>query len=92
MLFIFRALGFFALGMIFLTPFWLFNARLDRLMPPAPILSPRADAVTARLRGQLATALGGLKQDIRADMCRRNGKRLCVLTVCMSEPETARCR
>lgn len=77
MLFVFRTLNVFALGAIFLTPFWLFNSTLDRLLPhapPAAVMAPRLDATTARLRDQLVTVLGSLKKEIHADICRRGGK------------------
>jgi hypothetical protein len=94
MLLVFRTLSFFALGAILLTPFWFLNNTLDRLLPPAPMLSPRLDVENARLRDRFAGALDGLKQDIRADMCRHPGRRLCVLTVCLpaAEPRAPRCR
>jgi hypothetical protein len=98
MLFVFRTLNFFALGAIFLTPFWMFNSTLDHLLPHAPpVLSPRVDATTARLREQFVTVLSNLKKDIHADMCRREDAPLCVLSVCVPltgrvGPESSRCR
>ena len=74
MLFVFRTLNVCALGAIFLTPFWLFNSTLDRLLPhapPAAVMAPRFDTATARLRDQFVTVLGGLKREIHADICRR---------------------
>jgi hypothetical protein len=83
MLFVFRTLNFFALGAIFLTPFWMFNSTLDRLLPHAPpVLSPHVDAATTRLREQLVMVLSNLKKDIHADMCRRDGEPLCGLPGC----------
>jgi len=76
MLFVFRTLNVCALAAIFLTPFWLFNSRLDRLLPhapPAALMAPRLDGATARLRDQFVAVLGDLKKEIRADICRRGG-------------------
>jgi hypothetical protein len=88
MLFVFRTLNFFALGVIFLTPFWLFNSTLDRLLPHTPpVSSPRVDAV----RDQLITTLSNLKTDIRADMCRRDTRAICLLTICAPLSPERRC-
>jgi hypothetical protein len=93
MLFVFRTLNFFALGAIFLTPFWMFNNTLDRLLPHAPpVLSLRTDATTARLRDQLVTGLSNVKKDIRADMCRRDAGAVCLLTICVPRVLENRCR
>jgi hypothetical protein len=100
MLFVFRTLNFFALGAIFLTPFWFFNSTLDRLLPhtpPVPTLLPGFDTQTARLRDQLVTSLSAVKRDIRADMCRRDDAPLCLLTICVppigkAGPAPSRCR
>lgn len=88
MLFVFRTLNFFALGVIFLTPFWLFNSTLDRLLPHTPpVSSPRVDA----MRDQLVTTLSTLKSDIRADMCRRDAGAVCLLTICVPRAWKNRC-
>lgn len=86
MLFVFRTLNFFALGAILLTPFWMFNSRLDGLLPQAPP-SPRVDA----LRDHLVTSLSNLKKDIRADMCRRDARAVCLLTICVPQVLKNRC-
>lgn len=92
MLFVFRTLNFFALGAIFLTPFWMFNSTLDRLLPHAPpLLSPHVDAATTRLRAQVVTALSNLKKDIHADMCHRGDSALCALTICAPASAGSRC-
>jgi hypothetical protein len=86
MLFVFRTLNFFALGVILLTPFWMFDNRLDHLLPhTAP--SPRVDA----LRDHLVTNLSTLKKDIRADMCRRDAGAVCLLTICVPQVLKNRC-
>jgi hypothetical protein len=90
MLFVFRTLNFFALGVILLTPFWMFNSTLDGLLPHAPP-SPRVDAATTRLRDQLVTGLSSLKRDIRLDMCRRDDAPLCLLTICVPQALKKRC-
>jgi len=94
MLFVFRTLNFCALGAIFLTPFWLFNSTLDRLLPHTPpvsaALSPRVDAATTHLRGQFVTALSSLKKEIHADVCRRDTD-LCALAVCVPPAVAQRC-
>ena len=88
MLFVFRTLNFFALGAIFLTPFWMFNNTLDRLLPHAPsALSPRVDA----MRDQLVTSLSSVKKDIHADMCRRDAAAICLLTICVPRSLESRC-
>lgn len=87
MLFVFRTLNFFALGVILLTPFWMFNSTLDGLLPHVPS-SPRVDA---RLRDQLVTGLSSLKRDIRLDMCRRDDAPLCLLTICVPQALKNRC-
>ena len=100
MLFVFRTLNFFAMGAIFLTPFWFFNSALDRLLPHTPpvlMLSPGGDAQTVRLRDRLVTSLSSVKSDIRADMCRRDAAPLCLLTICVPSigkagPAPSRCR
>lgn len=94
MLFVFRTLNFFALGVIFLTPFWLFNSRLDRLLPyppPVAMASPYAAAPTARLRERVVTTLSTMKNDIRADMCRRDTRAICLLTICAPFSPGRRC-
>lgn len=93
MLFVFRTLSFFVLGAILLTPVWLLNTRLDRLMPSA-MLVPRADTANAQLRDRVVTSLAGLKREIHADMCRHDGRRLCLLTVCLpfAGAESSQCR
>jgi len=88
MLFVFRTLNFFALGAIFLTPFWMFNNTLDRLLPSvAPV--PHAD--TLRLRDRLVTGLSDVKKDIRADLCRRDASAACLLTICVPRVLKDRC-
>jgi hypothetical protein len=92
MLFVFRTLNFFALGVIFLTPFWLFNSTLDRLLPHATSAAPpRVDAATTRLREQVVTTLSTMKNDIRADMCRRDARAICLLTICAPFSPGRRC-
>lgn len=83
MLFAFRTLSFFALGAILLTPFWLLNTRLDRLLPPPTMPVPRLEMSDAGLRDRFVQGLTSLKQEIRADRCRHDGRRLCLLTVCL---------
>lgn len=94
MLFVFRTVNFFALGAIFLTPFWFFNSTLDHLLPHAPsmaMVSPHADAATAHLRDQLVTGLSNVKKDIRADMCHRGDGVVCALTICAPLSPESRC-
>ncbi|HEU0094814.1 MAG TPA: hypothetical protein VFQ52_00055 [Rhizomicrobium sp.] len=93
MLFVFRTLNFFALGAIFLTPFWMFNGTVDRLLPHAPIsmVPLHTDATAMRLRDQLVTGLSDVKKDIRADMCRRDAGAVCLLTICVPRALESRC-
>jgi hypothetical protein len=92
MLFVFRTLNFFALGAIFLTPFWMFNNTLDRLLPHAPsAMSLRTDATATWLREQLFTGLSNVKKDIRADMCHRGDGPICALTICAPLSPESRC-
>ena len=89
MLFAFRTLSFFVLGAILLTPVWLLNTRIDRLLPRAA-MAP-AEISNAQMQSRFVENLNSLRQEIRADMCRPDGRRLCLLTVCLPM-EPAQCR
>lgn len=89
MLFAFRTLSFFVLGAILLTPVWLLNTRIDRLLPPAA-MAP-AEISNVQMQGRFVENLNSLRQEIRADMCRHDGRRLCLLTVCLPL-EPTQCR
>ena len=90
MLFIFRTLNFCALGAILLIPFWMFNNTLDHLLPHAPAVAlPHTEAM--QWRDRLVTGLSDVKKDIRADMCRRDARAICLLTICVPRVLKNRC-
>ena len=97
-LFVFRAINFCALGAIFLAPFWTFNSSLDRLLPhpsggsdPTGIPLP-AGANASVFRERILVDLANLKEEIRADMCRRDAYAFCVFTICPVRIAAVRCQ
>lgn len=98
MLFVFRAINFCALGAIFLAPFWTFNSSLDRLLPhpfgagdPKGIALP-AGANASVFRERIIVNLANLKEEIRADMCRRDAYAFCVFDICPLRIAAGRCQ
>lgn len=80
MLFVFRAAGFGFLAALLLAPWFSMNNTLDKMANTSrPALSREtADHILRRL--------GVMKQEIRADMCRREGEGLCLMGLCLPDP------
>ncbi len=98
MLFVFRAINFCALGAIFLAPFWTFNSSLDRLLPHPSAggdqtgIALPAGATASVFRERILVDLANLKQEIRADMCRRDADAFCIFDICTLRIAAGRCQ
>lgn len=76
--FIFRIIGLCTVVAIILTPIWIFNFSLDRLLPRTADTSHQGTISLAglgaaeRFLDRFAIALTDLKKEIREDACRHN--------------------
>ncbi len=78
--FIFRSIGLCTVAAIILTPIWIFNGSLERLLPQSSgaahdgMISQAGLGAAQRFLDRFAIALTDLKREIREDACRRDAE------------------
>lgn len=82
MLFMLRAAGLGFLAALFLAPWWGMNASLDRLAGSGAAFAPLP---THEAADRVLRRFSVMKQEIRADMCRRGDDAICLMGLCLPD-------